>query len=61
MSKMKDEKTIMLKALAPWKLITVYVWCMMHGDMSLLLLHINNHNQEKEHADITYGMDMPLM
>jgi len=34
----------------------------MHGDMlNIPLLHINDHNQEKEHADITYGMDMPLM
>jgi hypothetical protein len=48
----------MLKALAPQKvLMTTYVSCMMFGDMlNLVLLNINNHNQDKEHVDTTYGM-----
>jgi len=40
MSKSKEEeKIVMLKASAPWKLMITYVWCMMFGDMlnSLLL------------------------
>ncbi len=58
MSKPKEEKTIMPKALAPQKLMTTYVLCMMSSDMlNLVLLHINNHNQDKEHANVTYGMD----
>jgi hypothetical protein len=47
----------MSKASAPQKLMTIYVSCMMSSDMlNLVLLHINDHNQDKEHADITYGM-----
>ncbi len=48
----------MPKALTPQKLMTAYVWCMMSGDvLNLFLLCINNHNQDKEHADAAYGMD----
>jgi hypothetical protein len=53
----KEEKTIMLKASTPQKLMTTYVLCMMFGDMlNLVLLRINDHNQYKEHVDTTYGM-----
>jgi hypothetical protein len=53
----KEEKTIMLKALAPQKLMTTYVSCMMFGDMlNLVLLNMNDYNQDKEHVDTTYGM-----
>jgi hypothetical protein len=39
----KEEKTLMLKALAPWKLMIACVWCMMFGDMlNLLLLRISD-------------------
>jgi hypothetical protein len=42
--------------------MTICVRCMMHGDMlNLLLLHVSDHNQNKEHVDVTYGMDRPLM
>lgn len=63
MSKLKkEEKMIMLKASTPQKLITTYVQCMMLSDvLNLLLLHINDHNQNKEHMDATYGMDKPLV
>jgi hypothetical protein len=62
MSKLKEKKTIMLKALAPKKLMTAYVQCMMFGDvLNLLLLRINDHNQDKEHANATYAMDKHLM
>jgi hypothetical protein len=34
----------------------------MLGEMlNLLLLSIRDHNQDKEHVDITYGMDGHLM
>jgi hypothetical protein len=34
----------------------------MSGDvLNLLLLHINDHNQDKEHADTTHGMDGHLV
>jgi hypothetical protein len=46
------------KGIALQKLMTTYVLCMMSSDMlNLVLLHINNHNQDKEHANVTYGMD----
>jgi hypothetical protein len=51
----------MLEALAPWKLMTTYVWCMMHSDGLNLLLCVSDHNQDKEHVDVTYGMDRPLV
>jgi len=62
MSKPKEEKIVMMKALAPWKLMTAYVRCLMYGDvLNLLLLHISNHNRNKEHTDIVDGMDRPLV
>jgi len=63
MSKLKkEEKMIMLKASTPRKLMTTCVQCMMLSDvLNLLLLHINDHNQNKEHMDATYGMDRPLV
>jgi hypothetical protein len=52
----------MLKASAPWKLMTIYVQCMMSGDMlNLLLLRISNHNRDKEHTNVADGMDGPLV
>jgi len=61
MSKPNEEKTIMLKALAPWKLMIAYVWCMMFGDvLNLFLLHIHNHNRDKD-MDIVDGMEGHLM
>jgi hypothetical protein len=57
----KDEKTIMPKASKPRKLIA-YLWCMMFGDvLNLFMLHINDHNQDKEHADTFDGMDRALV
>ncbi len=39
-----------------------YVQCMMFGDvLNLFLLHINDHNQNKEHANAFDGMDRPLV
>ncbi len=63
MSKLKREKKIiMLKALAPRKLMTTCVRSMMHGDvLNLFLLRVSDHNQDKEHVDATYGMDRPLV
>jgi hypothetical protein len=62
MFKPKEEKTIMLKELAPWKLMTACVWCMMFGDkLNLLLLHTNNHNRDKEHTNTIDGMDRHLV
>jgi len=63
MSKLKkEEKTVMLKALAPRKLMIVCVWCMLYGDvLNLFLLHTSDHNWEKEHKDIFDGMDAPLV
>ncbi len=58
----KEEKTIMPKALAPWKLMIACVRCMMFGDMlNFLLLCINDHNWDKEHTDAANGMDGPLV
>jgi hypothetical protein len=58
----KDKKTIMLKTLAPQKLMIACVWCMMFNDMlNLLLLRINDHNQDKEHTDVAFGMDGHLV
>jgi hypothetical protein len=38
------------------------VWCMMFNDMlNLLLLRINDHNQDKEHTDVAFGMDGHLV
>jgi hypothetical protein len=62
MSKSKEEKTVMLKASTPRKLMITCVRCMMYGDiLNLLLLYLNNHNQDKEHMDTTNGMDRPLV
>jgi hypothetical protein len=53
---------IMPKALTPQKLMTTCVQCMMFGDMlNLLLLHVSDHNQDKEHVDVTYGMDRRIV
>jgi hypothetical protein len=53
---------IMLKTLISQKLMTTCVQCMMSNDvLNMFLLHINDHNQNKEHVDVVYGMDMPLM
>jgi hypothetical protein len=42
--------------------MTICVWCMMLRDMLiLLLLCISDHNQDKEHTKIVYGMDKPLI
>ncbi len=58
----KEEKMIMPKALTPQKLMTTCVQCMMFGDMlNLLLLHVSDHNQDKEHVDVTYGMDRRIV
>ncbi len=52
----------MPKAMTPQKLMITYVRCMMFGDMlNMLLLHVNDHNQDKEHANNTNGMDGPLV
>lgn len=63
MSKLKKEKkTIMLKALAPRKLMIACVWCMMSSDvLNMFLLHISDHNEYKEHTDVADGMDGPLV
>ncbi len=62
MSKPNEEKTIMQKALTPWKLMITYVWCMMFGDvLNLLLLRISNHNRDKEHVDVIDAMDGHLV
>jgi hypothetical protein len=53
---------VMPKASAPQKLMTAYVRCMMFRDvLNLFLLCINDHNWNKEHMDVAYGMDGPLM
>jgi hypothetical protein len=45
-----------------WKLMTTYVGCMMSSDMlNMFLLHINGHNQNKEHTNVANGMDGPLV
>ncbi len=52
----------MSKALTPQKLMITYMRCMMFGDMlNLLLLHVNDHNWDKEHVNNTDGMDGPLV
>jgi hypothetical protein len=63
MSKLKkEEMMVMLKASTPWKLMIVCVWCMMFGDMlNMFPLRINEHNQDKEHVDVAYGMDRPMV
>jgi hypothetical protein len=34
----------------------------MFGDMlNLFLLCLSDHNQDKEHVDVAYGMDRPLV
>jgi hypothetical protein len=33
----------------------------MHGDGLNLLLRVSDHNQDKEHVDVTYEMDRPLV
>jgi hypothetical protein len=54
----KEEKMVMLKALAPRKLMIACVRCMMFGDvLNLFLLHISDHNQNKEHMDVVSRMD----
>lgn len=58
----KKEKTIMLKASTPRKLMNAYAQCMMSSDvLNLLLLCINNHNQNRKHTNIIDGMDGPLV
>jgi hypothetical protein len=58
----KEEKMVMSKASAPQKLMTAYVRCMMSNDMlNLLFDRINDHNQDKEHSNVTYGMDKHLV
>ncbi len=58
----KEKKMVMPKASAPQKLMTAYVRCMMFRDvLNLFLLCINDHNWNKEHMDVAYGMDGPLM
>jgi hypothetical protein len=58
----KEEKTVLPKALTLPKLMTTCVWCMMFDDvLILLLLCINNHNWDKEHARNVDGMDEPLV
>ncbi len=53
MSKLKkEEKMVMPKASASQKLMITCVWCLMSSDMlNLLLLHVSDHNQDKEHVD----------
>lgn len=58
----KEEKMVMPKALALWKSMITYVWCMMFSDvLNLFLLHTSNHTHDKEHVDTTDGMDGPLV
>jgi hypothetical protein len=58
----KEEKMIMLKASATQKLMTTCVWCMMSSDvLNFFLLRINDHNWNKEHADVVDGMDGPMV
>jgi hypothetical protein len=41
MSELKiEEKTVMLKALAPQKLMIACVWCMMFGDMLIIFCYV---------------------
>jgi hypothetical protein len=62
MSKSKEEKIVMPKASTPWKLMIACVWCIMYGDkLNLLLLHLSDQNQDKEHVDTTNGIDGPLV
>jgi hypothetical protein len=63
MSKLKEEKMVMSKALTPQKLIILCVRCMMFGDVLKLffLLRIKDHNWDKEHADVVDGIDGPLV
>ncbi len=58
----KEENMVMLKALAPQKLIIACMRCMKLGDMlNLLLLCISDYKHDKEHADVAYGMDGHLV
>jgi hypothetical protein len=58
----KDDKMIMPKASTPWKLMIAYVWCMMFSNvLNLFLVHLNDHNQNKERANTFDGMDRPLV
>ncbi len=42
--------------------MTAYVQCMMFDVMlNFLMLHINDHNQDKEHMNNVYGMDRHLV
>jgi len=44
------------------KLMIACVRCMMFGDvLNLFLLHISNHNQDKEHVDVVDGINGPLV
>ncbi len=62
MSESKEEKIVTPKASAPWKLMITCVWCIMSGDkLNLLLLHLSDQNQNKEHVDTTNGIDGPLV
>jgi hypothetical protein len=43
-------------------LMITCVWCIMSGDkLNLLLLHLSDQNQNKEHVDTTNGIDGPLV
>jgi hypothetical protein len=35
--------------------------CAMRDVLNLLLLHISDHNQDKEHTNTTNGMDGPMV
>jgi len=63
MSKLKkEEKIVMPKISTPQRLMIAYVRCMMSGVMlNLLLLHLSDHNQDKEHVNDAYGMDRHLV
>jgi hypothetical protein len=62
MSKPKEEKMVMLKALALRKLMIACVGCMMSSDvLNLFLLRISGHKRDKKHMNTTNGMDGPLV
>ncbi len=62
MSKPRKKEKTMPKALASRKLMIASMWCMMFNDvLNLLILDIGDHNEDKEHVDIAYGMDGHLV
>jgi hypothetical protein len=63
MSKLKEEeKMVMSKALAPQKLMTACVGCMMSNDvLNMFLLCISGHKRDKEHMNVANGMDGSLV